>query len=73
MAQSPHLGPPGIPLTATLEKLADFQVAKVSIGAPAGCPIYHDTDVPGIREGDVLSILTQLHEDIGPVVSCVDQ
>ena len=60
-------------LSVTLEKLADFQAAEASAGTPAWYTVYHDTDMPSVREGDVLRILTQLHKGIGPVISCVDE
>ena len=60
-------------LPATLKKLADFQAAKASAGTAAGCTTYHDADVPSFREGDMLKILTQLHEGMGPVASCADE
>ena len=46
MVPGPHLDLLGIPPHPTLQELTDFQVDKVPTGTPAGCAIYHGTDMP---------------------------
>ena len=59
--------------TTHSKELADLQLAKVPTGAPAGCTIYHETNVPSIREGDVLQVLAYPCKGIGQVLFCIDE
>ena len=56
-----------------LKEMADLQLAKAPTGTPAGCTIYHDTNVPSIREEDMLQVLAYLCEGVGPILFCIDE
>ena len=80
LGRGTHSGskPPFRPLwvyhfTTPLKELVDLQLAKAPTGTPGGCAIYHDANMPGIGEGDVLLVLAYLHEGVGPILFCINK